>query len=41
MQEKYSKDVQLDLAADESKKIIFPDWHGGLKRLFPETGFKR
>lgn len=34
MQEKYSKDVQLNLAADESKKIIFPDWHGGLGSVY-------
>lgn len=34
MQEKYSKAVQLDIAADESKKVMFPDWPGALGSVY-------
>ena len=34
MEEKYSQEVTLDIAADESKKLSFPEWPGNAGSVF-------
>ena len=34
MEEKYSQEVTLDIAADESKKLSFPEWPGNAGSIF-------